>query len=214
MFTGIIEEVGRILNLRLTGKTAIVEIEAGKVSAGLQLGDSVSVNGVCLTVRNRTTHSFQAEISSETLSRTSFSRMREGTRVNLERPLLSTGRLGGHFVQGHVDGMSRVTEIRQEGEFAFYRFSLPDEVRPYVVGKGSISVDGISLTVASIGLDYFEVALVPHTLEHTNLGSLQTGDEVNIECDVLAKYVESLLKSRDKPAPSRITAEYLKERGY
>ena len=116
--------------------------------------------------------------------------------MNLERPLLPASRLGGHFVQGHVDGLGRVTEIRPEGDFAFYRFSLPEEIRPYVVGKGSIAVDGISLTVASIGLDSFEVALVPHTLEHTNLGSLQVGDAVNIECDVLAKYVESLLKSK------------------
>ena len=113
-----------------------------------------------------------------------------------------------------MDGLGRVTEIRPEGSFAFYRFSFPEEIRPYVVVKGSIAVDGISLTVASIGLDSFEVALVPHTLEQTNLGSLQAGDAVNIECDVLAKYVESLLKSRGSVSTSGLTQEYLKEQGY
>ena len=134
--------------------------------------------------------------------------------MNLERPLLPTSRLGGHFVQGHADGVGTVERIQKEGGFAVYRFSLPAPIQPYLAEKGSVAVDGISLTVSAIGPGYFEVALIPHTLENTNLGRRRIGDLVNLECDVLAKYVESLLKSREDHRKTPLTAEYLKEQGY
>lgn len=156
MFTGIIEEVGKILQVRLTGKTGDVRIGARRILEGLQPGDSISANGVCLTVRDVNTRGFQAEISEETLARTSFARSKEGDSVNLERPLLPTSRLGGHFVQGHVDGIGKLQWIQSEGGFAVYRLSLPEFLQPYVVEKGSIAVDGVSLTVARLGPGYLE----------------------------------------------------------
>ncbi|HVN79414.1 MAG TPA: riboflavin synthase [Terriglobia bacterium] len=214
MFTGIIEEVGRIRELRLSGKAGDIQVEARKVLKGLQPGDSISVNGVCLTVRSLTGEGFLADISRETLARTSFARSKKGDSVNLERPLLPTSRLGGHFVQGHVDAIGRVEKIQPEGEFAIHRFSLPDVILPYVVEKGSIAVDGVSLTVSKVGPSQFEVALIPYTLENTNLGMRQVGDWVNLECDILAKYVESLLKAREKSKTAPVTLEYLREQGY
>jgi len=214
MFTGIIEEVGRIRELRITGKTGKIGIEAQRVLEGLQPGDSISVNGVCLTVRSLTGGRIHAEVSPETLARTGFARSKEGAIVNLERPLLPTSRLGGHFVQGHVDGVGEVEGIQLEGGFAIYRFSLPDAIAPYVVEKGSIAVDGVSLTVSKLGPGYFEVALIPHTLENTNLGERRRGDWVNLECDVLAKYVESLLKGKEIPRKAPMSLEHLREQGY
>ena len=148
-------------------------------------------------------------------NRSSLGSLKAGSLVNLERPLLPTSRLGGHFVQGHVDAVGKVLAIQADGDFAVWRFLLPDSIERYVVEKGSIAVDGISLTVASLTSEAFEVALIPHTLENTNLRTRQIGDEVNLECDVLAKYVESMLKQRKTgPAKSRLTEEYLKERGF
>jgi riboflavin synthase len=214
MFTGIIEEVGKIGGLSLSGKTGELQVEARKVLEGMRSGDSISVNGVCLTVRSLTAQMFHAEISQETLARTSFTKSKKGDSVNLERPLLPTSRLGGHFVQGHVDGVGQVQKIRSEGGFAFYRFSLPASIRPYVAEKGSIAVDGISLTVSQLGLSFFEVALIPYTLQNTNLSGRQIGDLVNLECDVLAKYVESLLKAGAGKKSVPLTIEYLKGQGY
>ena len=214
MFTGIIEEVGKIQQVSLTGKTGDVRIGASRILEGLQPGDSISVNGVCLTVRDVNAKGFLAEISEETLARTSFARSKKGDPVNLERPLLPTSRLGGHFVQGHVDGIGKLQLIQSDGGFAVYRLSLPEFLQPYVVEKGSIAVDGVSLTVARLGPDYFEVALIPHTLENTNLAGRRAGDWVNLECDVLAKYVESLLKGRETAKKAPLTVEYLREQGY
>ena len=214
MFTGIIEEVGLVRELRVTGETGEIQVGARRVLEGLQLGDSVSVNGVCLTVRSLIGEGFHAEISRETLARTSFARTKKGDPVNLERPLLPTSRLGGHFVQGHVDAVGKVEKIQRDGEFAVYRFSLPETILLYVVEKGSIAVDGVSLTVSKLGADHFEVALVPHTLKNTSLGGQQVGNWVNLECDVLAKYVESLLKARETSRKVPVTLEYLKGLGY
>jgi riboflavin synthase len=215
MFTGIIEEVGRVDALSRRGTSALLEVQAVKVLEGMQLGDSIAVNGVCLTVRRQSFAGFQAELSQETLNRSSFGALKMGSLVNLERPLLPTSRLGGHFVQGHVDAVGKVLAIRADGEFAVWKFLLPAAVGRYVVEKGSIAVDGISLTVASLMGSAFEVALIPHTLENTNFRTRQIGDAVNLECDVLAKYVESMLKQKKtRPAKSQLTEEYLKDRGY
>lgn len=215
MFTGIIEEVGRVDALSRRGTAALLEVRATKVLEGMQLGDSVAVNGVCLTVRRLSSGSFHAELSEETLHRSSLGNLKKGNLVNLERPLLATSRLGGHFVQGHVDAVGKVMAIRVDGDFAVWRFLLPDSIERYVVEKGSIAIDGISLTVASLTKGAIDVALIPHTLENTNLRTRQIGDEVNLECDVLAKYVESMLKQRESnQGKPRLTEQYLKDRGY
>jgi riboflavin synthase len=215
VFTGLIEEVGTVRTLRLEGSTAVTEIEAQRMMDGLREGDSVAVNGTCLTVVRLNQQGFIAELSQETLARTSLGEMQPGCKVNLERPLLPTTRLGGHFVQGHVDGVGKIASIHSENGFAHYEFSFPSELRPYIVDKGSIAVDGISLTVARLSSHSFQVAIIPHTLANTNLRERRAGDSVNLECDILAKYVESLSKHRaeSKNKPS-LTFEYLKEQGY
>jgi riboflavin synthase len=215
MFTGIIEEIGHVETLKRHWTSATLEVRASRVLEHMQLGDSIAVNGVCLTVRRQSSGSFQTELSEETLNRSSLGNLKKESLVNLERPLLATGRLGGHFVQGHVDAVGKVLAIRVDGEFAVWKFLLPGSVERYVVEKGSIAIDGISLTVASLTKGACEVALIPHTLENTNLRTRRIGDEVNLECDVLAKYVESMLKQREShQEKSRLTEQYLKERGY
>jgi len=208
MFTGIIEEVARVDTLSRRGTAAVLEVIATKVLQSMQVGDSVAVNGVCLTVRRQSSASFRVELSEETLNRSTLGNLQTGSLVNLERPLLPTSRMGGHFVQGHVDAVGKVLAIRADADFAVWKFLLPASIERYVVEKGSIAVDGISLTVASLTKGAFEVALIPHTLESTNLRTRQIGDAVNLECDVLAKYVESMLKQREiRPAKSRLTEE-------
>jgi riboflavin synthase len=215
MFTGIIEEVGQVKSLQHSLDTASLQVEARRVLEGLQLGDSIAVNGVCLTVRRMAPQTFVAELSQETLSRSSLGELKAGGLVNLERPLLPTTRLGGHFVQGHVDGIGKVLSIQAKGGFAVCEFSLPLSIRRYVVEKGSIAVDGISLTVASLQPGSFQVALIPHTLENTNFRGRKLGDKVNLECDVLAKYVESLLNKPSEPTNKPgLTEEYLRDQGY
>ncbi len=215
MFTGIIEEVGHVKSFQPHQGAATLEIVAMKTLEGLQVGDSVAVNGVCLTVRERVGSSFQAQLSQETLTRSNLSKVKSGTLVNLERPLLPTSRLGGHFVQGHVDGIGKVLSIETQSEYAVMEFSLPPQIQAYLVEKGSIAVDGISLTVSLLKKDAFQVALIPHTLENTNLRTRRVGEAVNLECDVLAKYVESLLrKQKGSDKEPKLTEKYLREQGY
>jgi len=215
MFTGLIEEVGTIQSFQLRGGTAVAEIAARNLTPGLREGDSIAVNGTCLTVIGLIQQGFSAELSQETLARTSFGEMQPGSKVNLERPLLPTTRLGGHFVQGHVDGVGKVTGIHREQGFARYEFSFPADLQPYIVEKGSIAIDGISLTIASLAGCSFQVAVIPHTLANTNLPDRRVGDSVNLECDILAKYVASLSNYRAEPKKvPTLTFEYLKEQGY
>jgi riboflavin synthase len=212
MFTGIIEEKGEIRRLALGGDGARMEIGAQRVLEGAQIGDSIAVNGVCLTVVAMGRNLFAADVSPETLKRTSLQSARPGLRVNLERPLTPSSRLGGHIVQGHVDGVGRFIEARPAGEGWTVRIGFPVELGRYIVEKGSIAVDGISLTVAALGEDYFEIAVIPHTWRETNLGALERGAQVNLEVDIIAKYVERLL------APHRaergLSMEGLKGLGY
>ena len=214
MFTGIIEEVGKVSSIQESRVTATMTVRAVKILDGLQPGDSVAVNGVCLTVRQLAERDFQVDISSETLKRSNLGEMKAGSEVNLERPLTPGSRLGGHFVQGHVDGIGQVLSIESRNGFGFWEFSLPQGMRPYVVEKGSIAVNGVSLTVAKLKKRSFEVALIPHTLENTNFRNFVVGGNVNLEVDVLAKYVESLLDKRSDAKKSVLTEEYLKEKGY
>ncbi len=216
MFTGLIEEVGRIRRLALTGMGGELCVEARAVLSDLRTGGSLAVNGVCLTVTDVQRDHFSAHLSAETLRRTTFGRARVGQLVNLERPLRPGDRLGGHIVQGHVDGVGRFLARRPEGESWIFRFAFPSDLRRYLVLKGSIAVDGISLTIAGLSEEWFEVAIIPHTFQMTNLRELRPGDGVNLEVDVLAKYVERLMEplrvSLRSQAPG-VMYELLKERG-
>jgi len=193
MFTGIIEEVGRIRSILRREGALRAKVFRPNSRKDLATGDSVAVDGVCLTVVARGTNWFEAEISAETCRRSTLGAARPGREVNLERPLAATGRLGGHFVQGHVDATGSVRSVRREGAFVEMVFRYPAALRGLLVEKGSVAVNGVSLTIASLTGATFTVALVPHTLKVTNLGVLKPADAVNIEVDVLAKYVRALL---------------------
>jgi len=189
VFTGLIDDLGRVASVERSAEGARLRIEAS-FAAELRNGDSVSVNGVCLTATNVNDGSFSAEAMNETLSRTSLGALDHGARVNLELPLRAGDRLGGHIVQGHVDGVGTVAARADDGFAVRIRIEAPDQVLRYVVEKGSIAVDGVSLTVAEFDHGSFTVSLIPETLERTNLGSVARGERVNLEVDVLAKYVE------------------------
>lgn len=196
MFTGIIEERGDVTAVDVTDDAARLRIRAPVVTAEARPGDSIAVNGVCLTVVEPVAGEFRADVTQETLARSSLGVLQPGSPVNLERPLTLASRLGGHLVQGHVDGRAEIVE-RHPGEGSeLVRFSLPGGLDRYLVEKGSIAVDGVSLTVVDVGEGSFSVSLVPTTLERTTLGAARPGDPVNLEVDVVAKYVEKLLEGR------------------
>jgi len=213
MFTGLVEEVGSVRSVTPVALGADITLEARTVLEGTQVGDSIAVNGCCLTVVALGSSHFTAHAGSETLSRTTLSGWRPGKRANLERALSASSRLGGHFVQGHVDGVGTVLASTPEGQTTRWRFSLPEGLAPFVVEKGSIAVDGISLTVTACGSDYFEVAIIPHTVAHTTLGNLRPGEDVNLETDVLAKYVYRMLGALTERKQG-ITEDFLKQHGY
>jgi riboflavin synthase len=214
IFTGLIVEVGRVRQIRRRPDGAFIVIEAKKVLDGTRIGDSISINGVDLTVIEMSTDSFAADASLETLSRSTLGEVRSGSRVNLERALAVGERLGGHMVQGHVDGTGTLLSITREGNAYRMRFGFPPELGRYIAMKGSITVDGISLTVAALGDDWFEVAIIPHTWRETSLSDLKIGDRINLEADVLAKYVERLMQRDAEPAEGKLTMEYLIEQGF
>ena len=215
MFTGIIEHVGRIESLEHVSGGARLRVDAGPLAASLAVSGSIAVNGCCLTAVEISGDIFTADLSAETLRRTSLGEMKPGARVNLERPLTAGRELGGHFVQGHVDGVGRVTRLVAEGPNWWLGVRVPAEIKRYVAMKGSIAIDGISLTVASINDGIVEAAIIPFTYVHTNLQSLAPGDPVNLEADILAKYVERLVNSRNAIASSsRLTVARLVEEGF
>jgi len=193
MFTGIIEELGKISSLEKRGTGAKIKISAKTVTRDTKEGDSIAVNGVCLTAIDVTSVSFAADISGETLERSTLGKLGLGWLVNLERAVTPATRLGGHIVQGHVDACGKFQEAMKSGDFWTIRFSYPKELAKYLVYKGSIAVEGISLTIANLTDDYFEIAVIPKTWNLTNLSTLKTGDEVNLEVDVIAKYVERMM---------------------
>lgn len=196
MFTGIVAEVGRVIGCEQTDRGSRLTIEAPGVTEDLEVGDSVAVNGICLTAVAVEPPGFRVEAVAETLSRTNLGEAVEGSLVNLERPVRLGGRLDGHVVQGHVDGVGVVLGIQPEGDSRRVALSVPEELERYLVYKGSVAVDGVALTVTAVTGGSFEVALIPHTLASTTLGSWKVGDKANIEVDILAKYVEKLLVIR------------------
>jgi riboflavin synthase len=214
MFTGIVEHVGRIDALEKNATGGRLRIDAGPLAASLAIAGSVAVNGCCLTVVELAGTTFAADLSSETLRRTGFGEMKAGASVNLERPLTAGKELGGHFMQGHVDGIGRVTRLAPEGPNWWLGARVPAELERYVAMKGSIAIDGISLTVASLDAGVVEVAVIPFTYANTNLQALVTGDAVNIETDILAKYVERLMNARGASATSGLSVERLKLEGF
>ena len=217
MFTGIIEELGVLQELRLESDGAKVTIGAKQVLTGLKIGDSVSVNGVCLTITRMNPASFLCDISAETLRLSSFPLAKQGAKVNLERSLMIGDRLGGHFVLGHVDGIGRLVSRTTSGPGFVMTFGYPVELERYLVYKGSVAINGISLTVASLEKSALSVAVIPHTFEATNLSELRGGDPVNLEVDVLARYFERFfqlgLLKREAPGTG-LTSEYLKSQGF
>src|SRR5579864_6202069 len=227
MFTGIIEHLGKIDQLKRNKKGGRLKVSfsrstksanakelAPELQSELNIGASIAVNGCCLTVVEMEEGFFAADLSAETLRRTSFGKLAVGRVVNLELPIRAGAPLGGHFVQGHVDGVGPVEHLKAEGENWWLAVHVPEDLRRYVAEKGSLAVDGISLTVArwNDGVAYF--AIIPHTSENTNLREIGTGDSVNLECDILAKYVESLIKGGAEIAASRWTVKKLIEEGF
>ncbi|HEY3184676.1 MAG TPA: riboflavin synthase [Gaiellaceae bacterium] len=193
MFTGLVREVGRVASVAGGADGVRIDVEAPETAAGAQIGDSISINGVCLTVVSVTDGRFAFDAVPETLARSSLGRLEAGSRVNLEPALRAGEPLGGHYVQGHVDGVGTVRSVEAEGDGRRIWFDAPPELLRYVVEKGSIAIEGTSLTIADLDDEGFAVALIPHTLAETTLGALAPGDPVNLEADVLAKYVERLL---------------------
>ncbi len=198
MFTGIIEELGRVREIEKRGEGARIVIEAPSVTDGSRDGDSIAVNGVCLTALDVRPGSFAADVSKETLARSTLGSLKAGSPVNLERAVTPATRLGGHIVQGHVDACGKFLGSKNHGDSWTFRFAYPKEVARYLVFKGSVTVEGISLTIAELTDEYFEIAVIPTTFEVTNFSRLKHGDDVNLEVDVIAKYVERILTDQAK----------------
>jgi riboflavin synthase len=213
MFTGIVEELGTVESVESRAAGARLKIRCSTVMQDMTEGASVAVNGVCLTAVNLQPGGFFADLAPETLKRSNLGALRAGSRVNLERPLSPSGRLSGHIVQGHVDGTGEFLMLDALGDENWWlRIRVPADLDPYLVFKGSIAIDGISLTIAALEGDVLSVTIIPHTYRNTTLGGYHTGDKVNLECDVLAKHVEKLLRKLD--VKKALTVEDLRESGY
>jgi riboflavin synthase len=214
MFTGIIEEVGRVVGIAHTNGNRRLSVSASRLVRELRKGDSIAVSGVCLTAVKITSKSFAADLAEETWNRTSFSRIKKGALVNLELPMRADGRFGGHIVQGHVDGIGKFLALERipDADDYWLRIEIPPELARYVIFKGSLCIEGISLTVAKIEGTQVTVAIIPHTVKMTNLKSVKRGDPVNLEVDLIAKYVEKMI--RGESANSTITLERLVRAGF
>ncbi|WP_418790471.1 riboflavin synthase [Phosphitispora sp. TUW77] len=221
MFTGIIEEMGILKKIQRGADSARLTLEASEVLKDVRLGDSIAVNGICLTVVDFNERFFDADVMAETLRKTNLEDLKPGDRVNLERALKVGGRLGGHIVSGHIDGVGIITRQHKEDIAVITSIRAPAEVIKYVVKKGSVAIDGISLTVVDCTNDSFQVSLIPHTASLTTLGYKKTGDRVNLEADIIGKYVERLVGfntdeagSRAVSSQSKLTMDYLAEKGF
>ena len=214
MFTGIVEEVGQVKAIG----NGTLQIQATKVLEDVKLGDSIAVNGICLTVTGFNSHSFQADVMPETIKRTSLGELKLGSPVNLERALTLSSRLGGHIVSGHIDGTGRIVSLKEDKNAILMKIQTDGAILRYIVEKGSVALDGISLTVAQVGTRDFTVSLIPHTSQVTNLSAKGEGSLINIENDVVGKYVAKLLQPADESvnvaAQSSITMDFLKENGF
>lgn len=219
MFTGIIEETGILKKIVGHDTSGFLEIQANKVLSGTQIGDSIAVNGVCLTVTRLLGDHFVADVMPETLRKTNLGSLTIGARVNLERAMAANGRFGGHIVSGHIDGTGRILSLRPEGNAVWVSISTDPSILRLIVNKGSIAIDGISLTVAYVDNQEFQVSIIPHTGEETTLLSRKPGDMVNLENDIVGKYIEKLLQPYEDSASgsqekSGITMEFLQEHGF
>ena len=215
VFTGIIEEVGVINRLSLSGNSGRIDVKASKVLEGTKIGDSIAVNGVCLTVTNLKPSGFIADVMPETIARSSLNILTTGSLVNLERAMPVDGRFGGHIVSGHIDGTGIIEEIYRDENAVRISIRTANDIMQLIVEKGSITIDGISLTVASVDGDSFSVSVIPHTLAETSLIKKEIGNPVNLETDIIGKYVQKLLKSSSSEVESNeLTIEYLKEMGF
>ena len=221
MFTGIVEVLGTIKSIRHLSEGATLEIQASDVLTDAKVGDSIAVDGACLTIRTLTPATFSADISAETLRRTTLGERKVGERVNLERSLRLSDRLGGHLVLGHVDEVATIAGWKDEGDASLMQVTMSSNIRRYIAYKGSVTVDGISLTVSGVHADTFEVALIPHTKQVTTLGAKRTGANVNLEVDIVARYIETLLNNRnseengaEQPASETLNLNFLAKHGY
>ena len=214
MFTGIVEEVGRVARIERGAAGARLWISARTVLEGTKIGDSIATNGVCLTVTALDAQAFAADVMAETLRRSSLGQAKPGSRVNLERAMAADGRFGGHIVSGHIDGTGTVAGLRREDNAVWVTVKAAPALLRYIVEKGSIAIDGISLTVAHVDGQGFQVSIIPHTGAETTLLGKQPGDAVNLECDVIGKYVEKLLQPVETPRQSGLTMEFLARHGY
>jgi len=212
MFTGLIEEIGILKGIRRSGNSCVLTIECSRVLEGSRIGDSIAVSGVCLTATSLGSTYFTADAMPETLDRSSLGRMAAGSHVNLERAMPADGRFGGHIVSGHIDGLGTIREMRREQNAVWVRIAADPAILALIVDKGSIAIDGISLTVAEVAKDSFRVSIIPHTAAMTTLSMRKTGDTVNLENDCIGKYVEKLLQPY-KP-DSNITKEFLLQHGF
>lgn len=216
MFTGIIEEIGTVRAVQKGSSASFIKIEAGKIFEDMHIGDSIAVNGVCLTVTRFSGNVFTADVMNETLSRSSLGSLKTGSIVNLERAMAANRRFGGHIVTGHIDGTGTISKIERDGIALWYTVSAADNILRYIVEKGSVAIDGISLTSAKVTEDSFSVSVIPHTAAQTALSSKGIGDTVNLENDIVGKYVEKLLSAGqpDKSGSSGITREFLSRYGF
>lgn len=213
MFTGIVEEIGKISSIKKGIHSAILNISANVILKDIHIGDSIAVNGICLTVTDFTNHSFFADVMHETINRTALHDLTTGSYVNLERAMPANGRFGGHIVSGHIDGVGEIINIKKDDNAIIYHIKTSKEIMKYIVEKGSITIDGISLTVAKTTQESFSISAIPHTVEVTTLGLRKTGDQVNLEVDIIGKYVEKLLKNPDQKS-SNITMDFLEKCGF
>ena len=216
MFTGIIEEVGTIRSIRKGAKSAIITVEAHKILEDIHMGDSICTNGVCLTVTSFDKNTYSVDVMHETLRRTNLGDLKSGSRVNLERAMAADGRFGGHIVAGHIDGTGLITSMTRDDNAVWIVVSTEKDILKYIVSKGSITIDGISLTVADVESSSFSVSVIPHTGANTTLLTKKPGDTVNLETDMIGKYVEKLLhfQAEEEKPGSGITLEFLAEHGF
>lgn len=218
MFTGIIEEIGEILAMQRGAESMTLTVKARIILEDIKIGDSIATNGVCLTVAALGKNSFKADVMHETMNRSSLGTLKIGSRVNLERAMRADGRFGGHMVAGHIDGTGRITEIRKDDNAVWYTIAAKQEILRYIVEKGSIAIDGISLTVAEITKESFSVSIIPHTLQQTTLAERKKGDTVNLENDMVGKYIEKFMINNTQKAAesgkSRIDGNFLMKNGF
>lgn len=213
MFTGIVEEIGKIQSVHQSGESIVMDIRASKVLEDVQLGDSISINGVCLTVTTFTSSAFSVDIMPETFRATGLRELRPNDDVNLERAMAANGRFGGHFVSGHVDGVGEIVKIERVDNAVYFDIKLSPTLMDYFVEKGSVSVDGTSLTVFKLTGDTLTISLIPHTVDATVLGHKRVGDTVNIECDMLGKYILNYLKKNER-SERPLSQDFFKDHGF